>query len=172
MALIVSPGDPDADSYVDLNEFRAYCGKVGYDLADKTDPEVEQALRRGTTWLDGTYGQRFIGEPATVEQALEWPRKNAVWRGALLPSTTIPQRIKNALCEAAWRELITPGSLSPDYVPAEAIKQEQVGDLSVTYQDTDGRIDDVLPVISVVDGILAGFIRGKGPGVFGSAARA
>ncbi|MDG9793063.1 DnaT-like ssDNA-binding protein [Brucella anthropi] len=172
MPLITTPGDPDADSYVDLDEFKAYCGKVGYDLEGKTDIDLEQSLRRGTTWLDGTYGQRFIGEPAAVEQALEWPRKNAVWRGALLPSTTIPQRIKNALCEAAWRELSAPGSLSPDYVPAEAIKQEQVGDLSVTYQDTNGRIDDVLPVISVVDGILAGFIRGKGPGVFGSAARA
>jgi hypothetical protein len=90
----------------------------------------------------------------------------------LLPSTTIPQRVKNALCEAAWRELSAPGSLSPDYVPAEAIKQEQVGDLSVTYQDTNGEIDDVLPVISVVEGILAGFIRGKVQGVFGSAARA
>lgn len=170
--LTTTPGDSAADSYVDLDEFRAYCGKVGYDLADKTDPEIEQALRRGTTWLDGTYGQRYIGEPATVEQALEWPRKNAVRRGSELPSDIVPQKVKNALCEAAWRELITPGSLSPDYVPAEAIKQEQVGDLSVTYQDTDGRIDDVLPVISVVEGILAGFIRGKGPGVFGSAARA
>lgn len=170
--LTTTPDDSAADSYVDLDEFRAYCGKVGYDLADKTDPEIEQALRRGTTWLDGTYGQRYIGEPATVEQALEWPRKNAVRRGSELPSDIVPQKVKNALCEAAWRELITPGSLSPDYVPAEAIKQEQVGDLSVTYQDTDGRIDDVLPVISVVEGILAGFIRGKGPGVFGSAARA
>lgn len=170
--LTTTPGDPAADSYVDLGEFRTYCDKVGYDLADKTDPEIEQALRRGTTWLDGTYGQRFIGEPATVKQAIEWPRKNAVWRGSLLPNDVVPQRVKNALCEAAWRELITPQSLSPDYVPAEAIKQEQVGDLSVTYQDTDGRIDDVLPVISVVEGILAGFIRGKGPGVFGSAARA
>lgn len=172
MPLITTPGDPDADSYVDLDEFKAYCGKVDYEVEGKTDTDLEQSLRRGTIWLDGTYGQRFIGEPATVEQALEWPRKNAVWRGALLPSTTIPQRIKNALCEAAWRELTTPGSLSPDYVPAEAIKQEQVGDLSVTYQDTNGGASDVLPVLSIVDGILAGCIRGKGAGVFGSAARA
>lgn len=172
MALVVTPGDPDADSYVDLDEFRAYCGKVGYDLADKTDPDLEQALRRGTTWLDGTYGQRFTGEPASVEQALEWPRKNAVWRGSRVPSDVVPQKVKNALCEAAWRELSTPGSLSPDYVPAEAIKQEQVGDLSVTYQDSTGRAEDALPVVSIIDGILAGFVRGKGAGVFGSAARA
>lgn len=172
MALNTTVGDPNADSYADLDEFKAYCGKVGYSLEGKDDTDLEQSLRRGTTWIDGTYGQRFIGEPATVEQSLEWPRKNAVWRGALLPSTTIPQRVKNALCEAAWRELSAPGSLSPDYVPAEAIKQEQVGDLSLTYQDTNGRIDDVLPVVSAVEGILTGFIRGKGPGVIGSAARA
>ncbi|WP_210248788.1 hypothetical protein, partial [Brucella intermedia] len=46
------------------------------------------------------------------------------------------------------------------------------GDLSVTYQDSTGRAEDALPVVSIIDGILAGFIRGKGPGVFGSAARA
>ncbi|MFK4062210.1 MULTISPECIES: DnaT-like ssDNA-binding protein [Brucella] len=172
MALITTPGDPDADSYVDLDDAKTYCSKVGYDLEGKPDTDLEQALRRGTTWLDGTYGQRFIGEPATVEQALEWPRKNAVWRGSLLPSDVVPQRVKNALCEAAWRELTAPGSLSPDYVLAEAIKQEVVGPISTTYQDTNGGASDVLPVLSIVDGILAGFIRGKGAGVFGAAARA
>lgn len=35
MPLITTPGDPDADSYVDLDEFKAYCGKVGYDLEGK-----------------------------------------------------------------------------------------------------------------------------------------
>lgn len=116
--------------------------------------------------------------PATIETLAQMVNKfnaasgGTIRRGALLPSTTIPQRVKNALCEAAWRELSAPGSLSPDYVPAEAIKQEQVGDLSLTYQDTNGRIDDVLPVVSAVEGILTGFIRGKGPGVIGSAARA
>lgn len=172
MALITTLGDPDADSYVDLDDVKTYYSKVGYDLEGKTDTDLEQALRRGTTWLDGTYGQRFIGEPATVEQALEWPRKNAVWRGSLLPSDVVPQRVKNALCEAAWRELTAPGSLSPDYVPAEAIKQEVVGPISTTYQDTNGGASDVLPVLSIVDGILAGFVRGKGAGVFGAAARA
>ncbi|WP_019170672.1 DnaT-like ssDNA-binding protein [Pseudaminobacter salicylatoxidans] len=175
MALIVEDGSgkPDAESYVGVSEFRDYCDRIGYDLAGKQDAEIEQALRRGTRWLDSTYGQRFIGSVARVDQALEWPRSGAVWRGSELPSDTIPRQVQNAACEAAWREAATPGSLSPDYVAAERVKQEQVGDLSVTYMDTAGGAADVAPVVSVIDGMLAGLVAAKAGNVtFGFVARA
>lgn len=176
MALIVTPGAPDADSYVDLDEYRLYCGNVGHELDGKTDQELEQALRRGTIWLDGTYGQRFIGEPATVEQPLEWPRKNAVWRGVLLPHVDIPRQVKNALCEAAWRETTAPGSLAPDYVGSEQIKRlrEKVGELETEteYADSASNPDNAIPIFSVIDGMLKGFVRGQVATMFGLASRA
>lgn len=174
--LTSTPGAIDADSYVDLDEFRAYCGNVGHDLDGKTDQELEQALRRATVWLDSTYGLRFIGEPATVEQSLEWPRKNAVWRGSTLPSDTIPRQIRNATSEAAWREATTPGSLAPDYDGSKQVKRlrEKVGDLEeeTEYADSASSKEAATPVFSVIDGMLIGFVRGAPSALFGGAARA
>lgn len=165
MPLITIPGDPAADSYVGLAEFKEYCERVGYGVDGKPDAELEQALRRGTAWLDGTYGARFIGEPATVDQSLEWPRKNAVWRGAVMSSANVPRQIKNATCEAAWREITTPGSLSPDYNGAEQIKRKRskVGDLEkeIEYADLASSVEASQPVITQIDGILTGFISAK-----------
>lgn len=176
MSLIVTPGATDADCYVDLDEYRAYCGNVGHVLTGKTDQELEQALRRGTTWLDGTYGLRFIGEPASADQALEWPRKNAVWRGSELPATSMPRQIKNALCEAAWRESIAPGSLAPDYVGSEKVKRtrKKVGDLEkeIEYADSASTKEASVPVFAAIDGLLIGLVRTPAPPIFGNAARA
>lgn len=172
MALITEPGAAHADSYITVEEFRAYCENYGYSLTGKMTVDIEQACRRGTRWLDATYGARFIGLPSSPDQALEWPRKNAVWRGEPVESSIVPSRLKNAACEAAQRELSTPNSLSPDYVPAQAIKQESIGDISTTYQDAKGTIADVAPIISVVDGMLSGFISAKMTGaVFGTSMR-
>lgn len=172
MALITTPGASDADSYIDVDAFKTYACNMGFDIADKTDPQIEQALRRGTRWIDTTYGSRFVGTPTTATQALEWPRTGATWRGSELPDDAIPSQVKNATSEAAWRELTTPGSLSPDYVAAERVVREKVGELEVQYSDKITSASDVLPVVSVIDGILAGLLNAKGSVLFGSVARA
>ncbi len=171
MALNTTPGDPAADSYPTLVEAKAYWDSIGRDYSGMPDAELEQALRRGTAWLDGTYGQRFIGEAASASQALEWPRQDAVYRGEPLPRDAIPRKVKNAASEAAWREATEPNSLSPDYVPAEGVKQEQVGPLSVTYKDGAGGVADVLPVVTAVDGLLRGLVASKASLNFATAAR-
>lgn len=171
MALNTTPGDPAADSYPTLVEAKAYWDSIGRDYSGMADDEIEQALRRGTAWLDGTYGARFIGKASTFDQALEWPRQDAVYRGEALPSDEIPRKVKNAASEAAWREATEPNSLSPDYVPGEGVKQEQVGPLSVTYKDGAGGVADVLPVVTAVDGLLRGLVASKASLNFATAAR-
>lgn len=171
MALITTPGADNAGSYVNVVDFKAYAGNMGYDLTGKTDEQTEQALRRGTRWIDSTYGPRFVGQPTSVTQALEWPRTGATWRGSTLPVDAIPSQVKNATSEAAWRELTTPGSLSPDYVAAERVVREKVGELEVQYSDKITSASDALPVISIIDGILAGLLTSKGSILFGLVAR-
>lgn len=161
MTLNTTAGDQSADSYVTVADFKAYADQYGYNVTGFSDDLIEQACRRGTRWIDATYGSRFIGKVATPTQSLEWPRKEAVWRGELLDSAIIPQPIKNAVCEAIWRELNKPNSLSPDYVQAEAVKQEQVGDISTTYKDGKGTVEDVIPIIPIIDNLLSGLVIQK-----------
>lgn len=172
MPLITTPGSDEADSYIDVSDFKNYADRMGYDLGDKTDVDIEQALRRGTRWIDATYGARFIGEPTDAAQSLEWPRKEAFWRGVEFGSNIIPNQVKNAASEAAWRELTEPGSLSPDFIGTERVLREKVGELEVQYADVSGGVDDATPVVSVVDGLLSALLVPKSKALFGTAARA
>lgn len=94
-----------ANIYADLDKFKGHCENVGHDVAGYTDSDIEQALRRGTSYLDGVYGSRFIGEASTFEQSLAWPRKRAKLQGRFLPDSKIPEKIITAACEAAFMAL-------------------------------------------------------------------
>lgn len=173
MTLNTTAGDELADSYVTIEEFTDHASSFGYNITNYDTNAIEQACRRGTRWIDATYGNRFIGKVANINQSLEWPRIEATRRETALDSATIPKQVKNATSEAIWRELTAPNSLSPDYVLANAIKQEQVGDLSVTYKDGTGSVDDVTPIIPIIDNLLNGLISAKErPALFGRCERA
>jgi hypothetical protein len=162
-----------AESYADVAEFQEYCGLIGYSITGKSENEIEQALRRGTRWIDATYGPRFIGAPATAEQALEWPRTGAVWRGSEFPSDHVPQKVRDAACEAAWREWSDPGSLSPDKERGGRVKRKRERVEGAVEEETEWM--DGAPAetaFSAIDGLLNGLIRSKGSPLFGSAARA
>lgn len=145
MALIVSPpGASDAESYATIAEINAYAVKVGasFPITGSDGPSTaaaiaaaEAAARRATAWLDGEYGPRFIGEPASAQQALEWPRSDAWFRGEELPDDTIPRQIVEAMCEAAIRELAKPGSMSPDLKRGGRIKAVGAGSARVEFMD-------------------------------------
>lgn len=172
MTLNTTAGYQSADSYVTVADFKAYAEQYGYNVTGFDDAVIEQACRRGTRWIDATYGNRFIGKVANTTQSLEWPRQEALWRGELLDSATIPLPVKNAVCEAIWRELNKPNSLSPDYVQAEAVKQEVVGEISTTYQDGKGTAEDVTPIIPIIDNMLSALLTQKTSSVlFGQCVR-
>lgn len=109
MALLVVP-DPDAESYVSVADFKTYCDKFGKSYPGN-DTAIEQALRRGTQYVDTHY--RFKGEPEDDDQPLEWPRVGYPW----------PQKnVVAATCEAAFRELSE--SLYADVDPAAVIREK------------------------------------------------
>lgn len=94
-----------AISYATLAQFKGHCEAVGHDVAGYTDSDIEQALRRATSYLDGLYGSRFIGEVAAYGQSLAWPRKRAKLQGRFFPDSKIPEKIITAGCEAAFMAL-------------------------------------------------------------------
>lgn len=174
MALIVEDGTglADSQSYVSAEVCATYAAARGHEFSDDADGEA--ALLRATTWLDGSYRDRFPGKRTHGRtQALQWPRIDAAdTEGSPIASDEIPQEVIDAACEAAIRELAEPGVLSPDYVPAERVTAETVGPISIRYADAKGD-DAARPVATVIEDILSGLLTRKPvAAVFGPADRA
>jgi hypothetical protein len=169
LALTITPGGDADDAYISLVAYKAYCAAHGYTFPSDTgdDDVIEQGIRRATQWIDAEYGRRFIGTPATVTQALEWPRADAIWRGEEIDNEIIPTKVANATAEAARREIATPGSLAPDMKRGGLIKRVAAGSAEVEFIDN----APAETAFSIIDGILAGLISSKSPGLSGSSVR-
>ena len=97
-----------------------------------SDAAKEAALVRGTSALDGMYASAWPGRKVRGDQALEWPRVDAVdFSGYGLDG--VPRAVKVATCEAALIELLTPGALSPSLDRGGAIIREKVGPIETEY---------------------------------------
>jgi hypothetical protein len=136
VTLIVEDGTAkaDAESYVPVATFKTYATAHGLAYASYTDPQIEAALRRGTSYID-TFRNRFYGYRLKLrEQALEWPRAGAQDAdGIYIGPNEIPVEIIEATNLAAYREMVTPGTLEPDLKRGGAIKSVSAGDVSVEW---------------------------------------
>jgi len=168
MTLTVTPGAADADSYGTLSGALAYHSAMGHGTWTGDDADLETALRRATKWVDRTYRAKFQGSKLNGrDQSLEWPRDGVYDPdGNYVDHETIPIEIETATYEAALRELVSPGGLSPDYTSSASVKREKVGEIEVEYADTSGA-SSVQPVLTVVDGIISGLLGSVGGGMRG-----
>ncbi|MEM8628424.1 MAG: DnaT-like ssDNA-binding protein [Pseudomonadota bacterium] len=165
MALTITPGGADDDSFAALAAADQYAVSVGYTAwTDGADNLKENALRRGTAWIDGMYGRRWPGVRTNGrDQALGWPRYGAKDQdGFEISSSVIPREVERATIEAAFRELSVPDSLTPDYVRATQVKREKVGPIEREYHGdgSTGDVTDLLPVLTIVEHILKPLIGG------------
>lgn len=144
-----------------------------------TDEAKAAALVRGSQYIDGRYRKRFASgrwmslfpgvKTGSRAQSLEWPRTGAVdYEGAAIGDAEVPTEVEQATYEATLRELVSPGSLSPDYVSADRVTKEKVGPIELQYGDAAGA-DAVptRPVITAIDEIIAPVLTARyfGPGV-------
>ena len=126
MALICENGSivAGAETYVSSADCTQYHANRGNTSWAGTDAVKEAALRKATAYIDGKYRSRWKGQKVyPIDQPLEWPRIGVkVTDGpqqyydvppsfydteyaGFLAITTIPQRLKDATCEAALRAL-------------------------------------------------------------------
>lgn len=129
-------------------------------------PEAKQAaMRRASVYIDGRYRKEFPGSKIGGRAQLrEWPRKGAVdYEGHPIASDSVPIEVEHATYEAAMRELVEPGSLSPDYVASLLVKRETIGPLTTEYAIPTGSVADaaaaVRPVVTLIDDILDPVLR-------------
>jgi len=168
MALVVETGAivTGANAYVTLAEFKAYIGTIPLPAA--TDPAYENAIINATRYLDGKYRQRWQGfRVQPTIQPLEWPRLFVPFAGAApgyapglayasyLPSNAIPQRLKDATCEAALRALSGPLAIDAD----TSVASKKIDVLETTYRP--GAIPKQL-TYQVIDQLLSDYLKPLG----------
>jgi hypothetical protein len=154
MALVVEDGTglEDAESYLSELDFELRAEALGLTLPVTGDAEV--GLRRGTRYLEGRYAGRWPGYKINGRaQALNWPRRYVRdSHGNAVADDEVPEEIKKALVEAAYREMVEPDSLTPDHVPGQRVISESVGPISVTYADDSSAPQR--PTVTIIDEIL------------------
>lgn len=174
MAVTIYGTRTDADTY------HSDRGNSAWGAALEADRDA--ALARATDYIDGRYWRRlptgaytsaFPGKPtaAAISNGRQWPRSGAKdGYGNALPDTAVPDAVQRATFEAALRELAAPGSLSPDFVPADRVTEERIGALGVKYVDPyrgrrDGEVAEAMrtpnrPIVPMIDEILAPILQG------------
>lgn len=146
--------------------FQQYAEDHGYVIPDgTTDAQIVAAMLRGSLVID-RYEPKFSGtRTGGYNQERAWPRTGAVtYYGQEIPADVVPQPIINASYEAAFLELINPGSLSPVVTGNSIAKKEKVGELEVEYAVSSSTSSaDVVaaatPVVTIIDGLLWQFFR-------------
>ena len=145
MTLIVESGAgvPDANTYVDLADFRAYA-----DLRKLTipadDPSAEALLIRaadvmnGIKWLPGD----SLEHKTYPDAYLAWPRTDVWLRGRLLPSDAVPREIVYGQMALA-AEIMADDAAPPETAVGPVVMERVEGAVTVQYADNKGK---VLPV--------------------------
>lgn len=173
MALIVETGAglPDAESYISVayaNTYHANRGNTNW--ADISTAEAEQALRRATDYLVQVYRTKWDGVRYSSTQSLDWPRSFVENKdqsfGNLYPiigyfyypSDFIPQELKNACAEMAFKA--ASGELAPDL--DRTIIKEKIDVLEVEYDKNALQYKRY----RAIDNILAPFLVRGSSGTF------
>ena len=179
MALVVEDGTAktDANGFISMAYFKAYCDARGHDYSAYSDTLIEQGIVRATAFLSDSYkwaGERVKGRSAIGGgQALAWPRWDVVDDdGYSVPSDSVPDEIERATAEVTRRELVTPGAMTPDYTPSDRVKMERFGPVTFEYDLSRTDAESVRPVLLVVRDLIGPLLAtGGGSIIQGSAVR-
>jgi Putative DnaT-like ssDNA binding protein len=169
MAIIVEDGTgkTDANSYASVAEANAYfANRPSQDAVwdNAGSAEKQEALILATAYLDAEYGGQWAGTKRTMDQALDWPRTDAVTTdGHSIEISEIPARLKRATFELAVLSspVGTTTLLTTIANPAAGIQRIKVKadvvERDITYSGAGAEQQAKYPV---VDGILRELIGG------------
>ncbi|MEG1044774.1 MAG: hypothetical protein RSF81_08395 [Oscillospiraceae bacterium] len=103
MALDVTVGGVDSNSYIDVMDADIYAMERGYKSWNNLDNSAKvAALINSAQYIDDTYGNRFVGKRTTQKQNLCFPRIiNQQLEAQSVSDNEIPKRIKYAQIELA-----------------------------------------------------------------------
>jgi hypothetical protein len=126
MTLDATIGGTSSNSYVSLADAALYFADSAYVSAwDDTDETQSNLLISATRRLDQ---EQFMGYRSSYTQALKWPRSGVYSDGILVAFDTIPQKVKDAVCELA---LVLAGSNILEQSELANFKSLSVGPISL-----------------------------------------
>lgn len=156
-----------ADFYGSLAAALAYHearGNAAWSAAGVDDDKREAALLRASEWLDGVYHGRWAGQKTEGRsQVRDWPRINAFdAEHNAIASDEVPDEVERATYAAALRELVKPGSLSPDIVLGQSKVLTAVKGVVWTPLRSFATTEDMAPTLTEVERALSGLIGSRG----------
>jgi hypothetical protein len=142
MALVVvaTVGTADANSYVTLDEAKAYCTANLYttEWDALTDAQRNEAIVMATRLLDADKWP-WTGAAVSPTQALGWPRLGMLSRnGFPVAADAIPRELKDAVSEFA-RQLAQEDRQADNDIIRQGITSVKAGSVSVGFQKSSGR---------------------------------
>lgn len=167
MTLITEDGSgrADAESLCSVAFADAYHAARGATIwAPLSTTEKEQALRRGTDYLEQTYSARLAGSRQFSVQALAFPRyelpRKGGFKGEYWAIGAIPLPVAQACAEMALRA--GKAALAPDI--GRLKKSVTVGPIKTEYVDGDGvtryrQIDQIMSQFMAGSSISLALVR-------------
>lgn len=157
MAIVVEDGsgsDYAANSYVSLEESRAFLGARGLSLPDD-DAAAEALLVRACDYLE-SFEDKYQGSPNNpLRQSLQWPRYGVIYEGFQLASNVIPNRIKQAQIVAA--EQLSQGNDPMATTDGRVVIREKIDVLETEFSNAGGGTGGV--VLKSVNSLLRPFLK-------------
>lgn len=145
--------------YGDDPGFATWLTANGYTLpASAPTPAVLRL--RGSNYIDGLYGDQFLGSPADgILQEREWPRTGVSGVG----DNVVPDKVIEAAYSAAYAEAVEPGLLIATVNPGQRVVRERVeGAVDVSYAAPSGdALADATVLLTDVHGLLKRFLRSR-----------
>lgn len=154
MAVVVETGsglNPLANSYVSEADLTAYATARGNVVASATPSALLISA------MDDLETRNYKGARVSVSQPLSWPRDGVYVDGVYIEPDAIPQRIKNAQCEAA---LLIDSGVDLGAATSGGIKRERVeGAIEVEYATS-----KTTPIYRGMENQLRPLLAGGGAG--------
>ncbi|MFC7378265.1 DnaT-like ssDNA-binding protein [Brevundimonas sp. GCM10030266] len=147
--------------------FSDWLASNGYQLPAEA-PEPAVLRQRGSVYIDGLYGSRFVGVAADgFQQERAWPRTGAEALGQTIPSTVTPVAIEHGSYAAAFHEAMNPGSLSAAASASRQVKRKKIDVIETEFFEGSGdAVADSTVRLAVVEGLLAPFLTAPQIAVF------
>lgn len=139
MALVVENGSvvSGANTYVNVSDVAAFCTLMNYTtwtsapISSLETQKKESAIIRSMQFFETL---SYRGQKTAFDNPLEWPRSYVyLATGDEFPSDEIPTKLKNAVCEGAYLEYVTPDCLFSSGGDTRKVKKKKIDVLETEY---------------------------------------